>query len=273
MTSRYVVIGNPIAQTKSPFIYREFARQSGQAMSYEAIQAPLDGFAAVLAAFRAEGGKGINVAMPFKIEAFALATELTERAQLAGAVNVMRLDGERIFADNTDGVGLVRDIRVNLRGVFRRARVLLLGAGGAAHGVALPILEERPALLAIANRTPAKARALGAQVSGRGNVVAGGYTEVADEPFDLVINATPPSPSGEPPRVPAAAFRRCGLAYDVVYGRGLTPFLRFARESGAARVADGTGMLLEQAAENFFIWRGIRPETQALIRKISVPLV
>ena len=273
MTSRYAVIGNPIAQTKSPLIYQEFARQTGQDMSYEAIQAPLDGFAAALAAFHARGGKGINVAMPFKLEAFALATDLTQRAQLAGAVNVLRLDGERIFADITDGVGLVRDIRVNLGVAFRGARVLLLGAGGAAHGAVLPLLEEQPALLAIANRTVAKAHALGAQFSRHGNVVAGGYADVAGEPFDLVINATPETPCGEQPAVPAAAFRRCGLAYDLVYGKGLTPFLRFARESGAGHLADGTGMLLEQAAENFFIWRGIRPETRAMIQELSTPLV
>jgi shikimate dehydrogenase len=269
MTSCYAVIGNPIAQTKSPLIYQEFARRTAQDMRYEAILAPLDGFAEALAEFRARGGKGVNVAMPFKLEAFGLATDLTERARLAGAVNVLGLDGERIFADNTDGVGLVRDIRLNLGLSIRGARVLLLGAGGAAHGVVLPILEEQPALLAIANRTVAKAQALGAQFSRHGNVAAGGYADVAGEPFDLVINATPAKPCGEPPAVPGAAFRGCGLAYDVVYGQGLTPFLRFARESGAGRVADGTGMLLEQAAENFFIWRGIRPETRAMIRKLS----
>lgn len=273
MTSRYAVIGNPIAQTKSPLIYQEFARQTGQDMSYEAILAPLDGFAAALAEFRARGGQGMNVTMPFKLEAFALANDRTERARLAGAVNVLRLDGERIFADNADGVGLVRDIQVNLGVSIRGARVLLMGAGGAAHGAVPPLLEAQPALLAIANRTVAKAQALGERSSRHGTVVAGGYADVASEPFDLVINATSARLRGELPAVPAAAFRDCGLAYDMVYGKGVTPFLRFARESGARRLADGIGMQLEQAAESFFIWRGIRPETRALIQKMSTPLV
>jgi len=273
MTSRYAVIGNPIAQSKSPLIHQEFARQTGQDMSYEAILAAPDGFAAALAEFRARGGKGMNVTMPFKLEAFASATDLTERGRLAGAVNVLRLEGERIFADNVDGVGLVRDIQVNLGVPIRGARVLLMGAGGAARGAGLPLLEERPALLAIANRTASKAQALGEQFSRHGKVVAGGYADVAGEPFDLVINATSASMRGELPAVPGAAFSQCGLAYELVYGKGLTPFHRFARESGARCLAEGIGLLLEQAAESFFIWRGIRPETRAMIEKMSTPLV
>ncbi len=273
MTSRYAVIGNPIAQSKSPFIHQEFARQTGQEMSYEAILAPLDGFTAALAEFRAGGGKGMNVTMPFKFEAFTLSTDRTERAQLAGAVNVLRFDGERIFAENADGVGLVRDIQANLGISIRGARVLLMGAGGAAHGAVLPILEERPALLAIANRTVAKADALGQKSSRFGTVVSGGYADVAGEPFDVVINATSASMRGELPAVPAGAFRGCRVAYDLVYGKGLSLFHRFARECGVGRLADGIGLLVEQAAESFFIWRGIRPATRAMIQKLSTPLV
>ena len=273
MASRYAAIGNPIGHTKSPLIHQEFARQTGQEITYEAILAPLDGFAAVVEEFRSRGGRGASVTAPFKLEAFSLATDLTDRARIAGAVNVLKFEGNEILADNVDGAGLIRDIQANLGFSLRGARILLLGAGGAARGTLLPLLQQEPRLLAIANRTVLKAQALQEQFSRYGNITAGGYPDIADEAFDLVINATSASLRGETPSVPQAAFIHCGLAYELVYGKGLTPFLRFARESGARRLADGTGMLLEQAAESFFIWRGIRPETRALIQKMAGPLV
>ncbi|NWG32775.1 MAG: shikimate dehydrogenase [Rhodocyclaceae bacterium] len=255
------MIGNPIAHSKSPAIHAAFARQTGQDMSYEAILAPLDGFAAAVAAFRAAGGKGMNVTLPFKLEALELAEKPTERARLAGAANTLRFDADGIFADNTDGVGLVRDLTGRLWLDLAGKRVLILGAGGAARGVILPLLEERPALLAVANRSVDKAEALKAQFASFGRLAAGGFDAFAGGAFDLVINATSASLGGAGLVLPEGLFAPGALAYDMVYGRGETPFLADARRLGAARVADGLGMLVEQAAESFFLWRGVRPET------------
>ena len=260
MSDLYAVIGNPIAQSKSPRIHTEFARQLGQDLSYEAILAPVDGFAAAVAAFRAAGGRGLNVTVPFKLEAFALATELTERAEQAGAVNTLKFDAAAVLGDNTDGAGLVADIRDRLRFGIRGRRVLLMGAGGAARGVVLPLLREEPASLAIANRTVEKARALQSRFAPFGGVEGGDYARLAGRRFDLVINATSASLAGKLPPLPPGAFAPGALAYDMVYGDKATRFLDFAREHGAARVADGLGMLLAQAAESFFLWRGIRPD-------------
>ena len=272
MTDRYAVLGRPLGHTKSPLIHAEFARQTGQDLSYEAIEAPDGGFAAAVDRFRAAGGRGINVTTPFKLDAFAYATERTERARLAGAVNCMKFDGDRAIAENYDGVGLVNDIQCNLGATLRGRRVLLLGAGGAARGALLPFLEQAPALLALANRTIAKAVALAAAFPERSNLLAGGYADVAGQAFDLVVNATSASQRGELPPVAPANFAAGCLAYDLVYGKGLTPFLRVARDAGAGRVADGIGMLVEQAAEAFEWWRGVRPATRPLIEKLAVPL-
>lgn len=271
MAHRYAVIGNPIGHTRSPVIQSAFARQTGQDIVYDAIEAPLDGFATAVGDFRARGGRGLNVTLPFKVEAFSLATDLMDRARLAGAVNVMRFDDDGVLADNVDGVGLMRDIQENLGFPIRGRRVLLMGAGGAARGAVLPLLEQRPASLVIANRTVAKARALGDQFSAYGDLETGGYAEVADRPFDVIINATSASLRGEMPPVTGAVFSDGCLAYDLVYGKGLTPFLRLARDAGA-RIADGIGMLVEQAAESFFLWRGVRPQTRPMIDGLSVPL-
>jgi shikimate dehydrogenase len=184
----------------------------------------------------------------------------------------MKFEGDRAVAENFDGLGLVNDIRVNLGCPMRGRRVLLLGAGGAARGAVLPFLEEAPEVLAIMNRTVARAAALAAQFPGRGNLATGGYADFGDGRFDIVVNATSASLRGELPPVPRTAFAKGCLAYDLVYGKGLTPFLRVARDAGAGRVADGIGMLVEQAAEAFLWWRGVRPATSALIRKLSVPL-
>jgi shikimate dehydrogenase len=272
MTDRYALIGRPLGHTKSPLIHAEFARTTGEDLTYEAIEAPADGFAATVDRFRAEGGRGINVTLPFKLDAFAYATEPTERARLAGAVNCMKFEGERAIAENYDGVGLVNDIQRNLGRPMAGRRVLLLGAGGAARGALLPFLEQKPARLVVMNRTVAKAKALGERFGGRGELATGGYADFDGETFDIVVNATSASLRGELPPVPAAAFGADCLAYDLVYGKGITPFLALARGAGAGKLADGIGMLVEQAAEAFLWWRGVRPQTRPLIEKLAVPL-
>src|SRR2546430_2974326 len=229
MTDLYAVIGNPVAQTKSPRIHAEFARRLKQDLRYEAILAPRDGFAAAVAAFRAGGGKGLNVTLPFKLEAFALATERTERAEQAGAVNTLKFDGATVLGDNTDGAGLVGDIQDRLRYAIRGKRVLLMGAGGAARGVVLPLLRERPTSITIANRTVEKALALGRRFARFGPVEGGDYARLAGRQFDLVINATSASLTGELPSLPPGVFASGSLAYDMVYGNEPTRFLVHAR--------------------------------------------
>ena len=260
MTDRYAVFGHPIAHSKSPQIHAAFARQTGQDMTYEAILAPLDGFAESVAAFIAAGGRGATVTVPFKEEAFKLASRLSPRAQRAGAVNTLAFDADGMLGDNTDGAGLVADLTRNLHCTLAGKRILLLGAGGAARGVIEPLLEQQPAALVIANRTVSRAEEL-AELFGRG-VRACGF-DVADTPFDLVINATAASLAGDLPPLSPRVFTADTLAYDMMYGRD-TPFLDFARAHGA-RTADGLGMLVEQAAEAFYLWRGVRPDTAPII--------
>lgn len=269
MTDRYAVVGNPIAHSKSPLIHAAFARQTGQDLSYTALLAPLDGFAESVREFQASGGKGLNVTVPFKQEAWKLATGLTPRAELAQAVNTLKFDGATILGDNTDGAGLVRDITANLDFSIRGKRILLMGAGGAARGVILPLLEQCPALFAIANRTPAKAHELAQLFLPHGDISSGEYASLAGCHFDLVINATSSSLSGELPPLPASVFSPGSLAYDMMYGKGLTPFLQFAQANGAAQLADGMGMLVEQAAESFFLWRGVRPDTRPVMTMLK----
>ncbi|MCU0841513.1 MAG: shikimate dehydrogenase [Thiobacillaceae bacterium] len=263
MTDRYAVFGHPIAHSKSPAIHAEFARQTGQDLSYVALLAPLDGFAECVAAFRAGGGAGANVTVPFKEQAHALADRRSERAEAAGAVNTLRFDAVGILGDNTDGVGLVNDLEGNLGVPLAGRRILLMGAGGAARGVVLPLLERCPARLAIANRTAARAEELAARFASRGPVTGGGYDALKGERFDVLINATAASLAGELPPLPAEVFTDGALAYDMMYGRD-TPFLALARRAGA-RAADGLGMLVEQAAEAFALWRGVRPRTAPVI--------
>lgn len=265
---RYAVTGNPIAQSKSPQIHAAFAAQTEQALSYEAILSPLDGFAETVRGFRAAGGRGMNVTMPFKLEAFALADRLTPRAQAAGAVNTLAFGADGILGDNTDGAGLVRDIGVNLGCALDGRRILLLGAGGATRGTLLPLLGERPAVLTIANRTISKAEELAAAFApqaGSARLSACGFADLAGQQFDVVINATASSLADEAPPLPAGLYAAGALAYDMVYGRGDTPFMTAARADGAARVADGLGMLVEQAAESFALWRGVQPDGGAVL--------
>ncbi|MCO5397652.1 shikimate dehydrogenase [Ralstonia soli] len=276
MTDHYAVIGNPISHTKSPLIHGLFAQAAQQDMQYTAIEGPVEpdtAFAEVVRAFAADGGKGMNVTAPFKLKAFAMADERSERATLAGAANALKFEGGRILSENFDGIGLVRDIEVNLGLPMAGKRVLLLGAGGAARGALLPFLAAGPAQLVIANRDVAKAQALAAQVAGRGPVVACGYADLeAMGRFDLVVNATSASLTGDLPPVPPSIFQPDGLAYELAYGKRLTPFLRLARNAGVRNIADGVGMLVEQAAEAFVWWRGLRPDTRPVIDQLTVPL-
>ena len=259
MTDRYTVFGHPIEHSKSPRIHAAFAAQTAQDLIYTASLAPLDGFAAALTDFRVAGGRGANVTVPFKEEAFRLAARRSERAEQAGAVNTLILEGAGWVGDNTDGVGLVRDLRQNRHCVLAGRRILLLGAGGATRGVLGPLLAEGPANLFVANRTASKAIELAALFGCGG----GGFDAIPAEPFDVVINATAASLAGEMPPLPRTVFAPGALAYDMMYGRA-TPFLNFARLCGAD-TADGLGMLVEQAAEAFWLWRGVRPDTAPVL--------
>ena len=276
MTDSYAVIGNPIGHTKSPLIHSTFARQTGQDIEYVAIEGRIGGFREDAETFRQAGGRGMNVTAPFKLDAFAYATDLTEQARLAGAVNALKFEGDRILGQNFDGIGLTRDLVHNLGAPLRGKRVLLLGAGGAARGALLPFLRQRPAQLLLVNRTLSKAQALVEQSEdyAEGGFSWCSYPELGDvsEKFDLVINATSASLRGELPPVHTGVFAPGCLAYELAYGKGLTPFLKLAQGAGAGRLADGVGMLVEQAAEAFEWWRGVRPETATVIKSLTVPL-
>ena len=261
MSDHYCVFGNPVGHSKSPAIHAAFAAQCGQDLRYEAILAPADGFAASVRRFVAAGGRGANVTVPFKEGAFRLANRLTARAELAGAVNTLLFEGREILGDNTDGAGLLRDLTVNLAFPTRGKRVLLLGAGGAARGVVGPLLDARPAALVIANRTATRARDLAQRFAAVASPLGCGYPDLADCCFDLVINATSASLAGALPPLPPGIFAPDSLAYDMMYGDRETPFLAFARGLGVSRLADGLGMLVEQAAEAFELWRGVRPDS------------
>ena len=271
MTDHYAVVGNPVAHSRSPQIHAEFARQTGQDIEYARLLAPLNGFAAEVGAFRARGGRGVNVTLPFKLDAFRFATRHSARAQHAQAVNTLKFEDSTTLGDNTDGAGLVRDIESNRGCALAGKRVLLMGAGGGARGVLLPLLEGKPGTLVIANRTADKARALAQRYAQWENCAGAGYPDLAGMQFDIVINATSASVSGDVPPLPADIFAPNAFAYDMMYGAEPTPFIKFAHARGAARVADGFGMLVEQAAEAFFVWRGVRPDTAPVIEKLRNP--
>jgi shikimate dehydrogenase len=267
---RYVVIGNPVAHSKSPEIHARFAAQTGQQLNYARLLAPLDGFAQTVRDFLATGGKGANVTVPFKLEAFALADRLSERARAAGAVNTLTFRNGIIEGDNTDGVGLVTDIVSNAGVAIRGKRVLLLGAGGAARGVMLPLLAMQPAELVVANRTVAKGEELAREFNAHGRVNATSFQDAASG-FDVVINATSASLATELPPIPEDVFAPGALAYDMMYAKEPTVFLRFAAQHGA-QGRDGLGMLVEQAAEAFFVWRGVRPATAPVLAELRAGL-
>ena len=261
---RYAVIGNPIAHSKSPLIHARFAEQTGEPVEYGRLLAPVDAFASHVRAFIAEGGRGMNVTVPFKLDAHAFATTLSPRAAAAGAVNTLRFDADGVYGDNTDGFGLVRDIEVNLGVALKDARILLLGAGGAARGVVLPMLERKPHTLTIVNRTAAKAEALVAQFADAATAascrLSGGSAQTIEaSAYDVIVNATASSLDASLPDCGDHAFGAHTLAYDMMYGTQPTIFMQHASTLGA-RAADGLGMLVEQAAESFFVWRGVRPD-------------
>lgn len=272
MTDRYAVFGHPIAHSKSPRIHALFAAQTGQDLVYDAVLAPVDGFAQKILADAVLGLKGANVTVPFKEEAFRLATRRTARAERAGAVNTLSFGAAGILGDNTDGAGLVRDLRINHGVTIKNRRVLVVGAGGAVRGVLAPLLAEAPAALRIANRTADKAAGLAAAFADLGAVDGGGFDELRGRSFDLVINGSSASLSGELPALPAGVFAPGSSAYDMMYGQGETPFLAFAREQGAERRCDGLGMLVEQAAEAFYVWRGVRPATVPVLALLRAEL-
>ena len=273
MTDRYAIIGHPVAHSKSPEIHAAFARETGQDLSYERVLAPLDAFPKAIASWRDSGAAGANVTVPFKLEAFAFATERTARALRGGAVNTLKFDGEKIIGDNSDGVGLCRDIVDNLAFPIIGKRVLLVGAGGAARGVAGALLDAAPRLLCITNRTLKKAELIVEELA-RGdaphNLNALSLAALPDAQFDLIINATSASLNNSLPLVPPKCFADGCLAYDMMYGLAHTSFLLMAAGYGA-RAADGLGMLVEQAAESFFLWRGVRPKTAPVLAMLRRP--
>jgi shikimate dehydrogenase len=265
MADRYAVIGHPVAHSKSPWIHAEFARQTRQDLEYARIEAPLDGFERTVEEFRAAGGSGANITLPFKERAFVYCKDaVTDRARAVGVVNTLVFESGKLRGDNTDGVGLLRDLAANLGRTIAGARVLLMGAGGAAQGVLAPLMEAGARRLVVANRSADKARALARRY---GASLGCGYEELRGEQFDLLINATSAGLAGEAPPLPAGVFARGALAYDMVYGRD-TPFLALARHAGAA-AHDGSGMLVEQAAESFFVWRGVRPDTAPVLAALQ----
>jgi len=267
---RYAVVGHPISHSRSPVIHRLFARQTGDHISYEAIDAEPVNFETAVRGFAAAGGRGLNITVPHKEAAFALADTHGPEASRAGAVNTISFtpDG-RIHGDNTDGIGLVRDLLVNLNFPLGGRRILILGAGGATRGILGPLLDEAPDAIVIANRTLERAQALQALFDDERLSVCRFDDLVDAEPFDLILNATSAGLRGEQPPFPPSSVNGAGLCYDLAYSLKPTPFTAWAREQGAERVVQGWGMLIEQAAESFRIWRGVRPNTAEILEQLS----
>jgi shikimate dehydrogenase len=261
---QYAVVGNPIAHSRSPDIHLRFAQQTRQRISYERIEAPLDGFEDRAMALRDAGYRGLNVTVPFKLDAAKIATDLTPRARLAGAVNTLKFDGDAIVGDNTDGVGFVRDVTERLQFSLGDCAVLVLGAGGAVRGLLGSLLDASPRWLAVANRSHQRAEELAEEFG----VEAIHFDEIPAEHFDLIINGTTTGLHNEAPAIDPETFNDCVLAYDLVYAADPTPFMRLAHSGGAKQVADGLGMLIEQAAESFLLWRGVRPDTDPVYREL-----
>jgi shikimate dehydrogenase len=279
MTDLYAVIGNPIGHTKSPFIHKSFAQTTQQNLDYSAIEGKIDNEnpeafkEQVLELFKTGGLLGLNVTAPFKLDALALSNRALKRAELAGASNCLKLEDGQIVADNFDGIGLLKDIEINMLMPFKGKRILVLGAGGAARGALMPFLNANPNEIIIANRTVSKAQELAKINAVYGNIIACGYADLYNEYFDIVINTTSCSISGELPPVPVQVFKKAKLAYELAYGKGKTPFLKMAEANSPAVLKDGVGMLVEQAAEAFAWWRGIRPNTEGVIKQMTIPLI
>lgn len=268
---RYGVIGYPVSHSRSPVIHRLFAVQTGQSLQYELLQVPPDKFEQAIRQFQRTGGKGLNVTVPHKRGVLRLCDHLSERARTAGAVNTLSFRDNEVYGDNTDGIGLLRDLVVNLDLDLDDANVLILGAGGATRGIVEPLLEMRPAALTVANRTIGKAEALVEQFSASGPIAACGFGDVpTDDTYDLIINATSAGVRGETPPYPDEAVSPETFCYDLSYGLKPTPFTVWAREQGAGEAVMGWGMLVEQAAESFRIWRGVRPDTAPVLKQVRV---
>ena len=269
MTDKYAVIGNPIEHSKSPQIHTAFAKQTGQDLAYTRILGEPGNFAANVSEFIADNGKGLNVTVPFKEDAWQLADQRSPRAETAGAVNTLILMEDGLLrGDNTDGVGLVRDLTINHGATLKGSRILLLGAGGASKGVVRPLLDEQPAILTIANRTASKATDLAAELSDLGKVEGCGLDELTGKTFDVIINGTAAGLGGQVPNIPDDILQPGGWTYDMMYASEPTAFVIWGREHGASKALDGLGMLVEQAAESFYLWRGVRPETAAVIEML-----
>jgi len=270
---QYRVFGNPIKQSRSPFIHQFFAKATDQQLNYQSELVALDGFDEKIKRFMSEQGKGANITVPFKEQALAICDQLSERARLAGAVNTLSFIDGQILGDNTDGLGLVQDLqRNNVK--LKNSRILLLGAGGAAKGVILPLLEHHPQMIVVANRTVSKAESICKQFNvdkNNSKLTACGFDDVVNN-FDIIINATSASLSGQVPAIPAHIISADVVCYDMVYGRELTPFLMWAKEQGADNLIDGLGMLVGQAAESFAIWRGVTPEVELVMTSLRKSL-
>jgi shikimate dehydrogenase len=264
---RFAVMGNPVAHSKSPFIHKQFAHQFKHNLEYIAIQVDVGGLPQAVDQFRAHDGNGLNITIPFKLDAFRLAEHLSDRAQIAQAVNTLRFDKDgSVFGDNTDGAGLVHDIQHNLGVNIKDKQVLVLGAGGAVRGVLAPVLKHNPARLVVANRTVAKAKALVREFAAHGKLEVCEFEDLRGKHFDIVVNGTSASLQGdELPPLPETLLARGALAYDMMYSDRPTPFMEWALLHNAGKVADGIGMLVEQAAESYFVWNGVRPQTRPVI--------
>jgi len=271
---QYRVFGNPIKQSRSPFIHQFFAKETEQKINYESELVAIDSFDEKIIKFMGEQGKGANITVPFKEQALALCDQLSERARLAGAVNTLSFIDGVILGDNTDGLGLVQDLQRN-NVHLKNSRILLLGAGGAAKGVILPLLDQHPQMIVIANRTVSKAESICKQFNlheNKSKLRAYGFDDVTDQNFDIIINATSASLNGKIPPISGQLVGADVVCYDMVYGKELTPFLKWAKNEGADHIIDGLGMLVGQAAESFAIWRGIKPEVESVITSLRKSL-
>jgi shikimate dehydrogenase len=269
----YAVMGNPIEHSQSPRIHSLFAEQTHQSLTYEAILVAVDGFTAALDKFRVEEGKGLNITVPFKRQAWQQAEQCSERAQLAGAVNTLIRTETGWFGDNTDGVGLLRDLTKNHQLNLTGKRLLILGAGGATRGVIANLLEQQPAELRVANRTVSKAIELAKLFADLGNVSGCGLEDIGIQAFDCIINATAASLQGQSIDLPAGCMNEQTCVYDMMYAAEPTPFMQWAEQQGVTQCYDGLGMLVEQAAESFYLWRDVRPQTQPVIDNIRQHLL
>lgn len=265
---RYAVMGNPVAHSQSPAIHKLFAEQTDQLVQYDAIRVDDDAFVQAVAAFRQQGGRGLNITVPFKQQAWELSSKRSARAELAGAVNTLSFEGSDIIGDNTDGAGLARDLQRLSGSTLEGKDILILGAGGAVRGVLLPLLDQHPRRIVIANRTVDKAQQLATLFSSSGNIHGCGLDQVPDSAFDLIINGTAASLQGDVPAITTAVIDQQTRVYDMMYAAQATPFMKWAEQAGATQCFDGLGMLVEQAAESFYIWRKVRPDTLPVINII-----